>query len=99
MCGELLGAEEHWITEHPDGEHTKCRDWSALPYPNSKILAKLRRRRRALKAALDEVDACGRWMRAAERRWPSGAVDHQLELGGRLDRVKSALGKCDGPLR
>jgi hypothetical protein len=94
VCGELLGAEPHMIVAMPDGEHSRCRDWSAHPWPHARLQRAMRTRYRAIQRALAEVVALGRWLEQRRQMWPRGAAEtvavfdrRKGELARALDRV------------
>jgi hypothetical protein len=98
ICGRPLGEAESWVTAHPDGEHTHCRDWSAAPFPFEHDLAELRKVARVLLATYRQVVEVGKWLAALQQRWPTGAKRgvHQyqakkIDLRERLVRAVKVL--------
>lgn len=73
-CGERLGAEPHWITDVPDGEHVRCRDYRERPFPYDALLRKVRHRYRTHRRLLRSIERLGRWLAERKRRWPEDAV-------------------------
>lgn len=69
VCGEPAGLE-YWIDDRRWAVHTKCRDWTKLPFVFARQLKALRRRRG--EPGVGEVLA---WLEGARRRWPEGAVE------------------------
>ena len=96
-CGEELGADPHFIVDGgPNGEHTRCRDWSERPFFFETVLANLRRRYRQIERRADvdllrDVVELGRWLAERERLWPEGAVETIRQGGARIDSVLSRL--------
>ena len=70
VCNEALGAESHWITKYPDGEHARCRDWSEREWPFERELNRLRLRYRQTTALRGDIAQLGRWLEASRRKWP-----------------------------
>jgi hypothetical protein len=94
LCEKALGSEPHTITVYPDGEHLRCRDWSAHPWPYDSLLRQLRTRYRALRQAQEIIEALGRWLAERRRRWPEGAADTVLEVQRRIDALRKALDRA-----
>jgi hypothetical protein len=98
VCGRLLDEAPAWVTAHPDGEHTHCRDWAAVPFPFAHDLVELRKLARVLLSTYRQVVEVGKWLRALEQRWPTGAKRgvHQYEakkadLRDRLVRAAKSI--------
>lgn len=94
VCERDLGADPHLITVIPDGEHLACRDWRRHPWPHSRLLGQLRRRYRALRRALADVEALGRWLEQRRRAWPEGAADTAIEVQRRCAALGRALDRA-----
>lgn len=98
MCDRPLDEAPFWVTDHPDGEHTHCRDWSAAPFPFEYDLEELRKLARILSSTYRQVVEVGKWLKALKQRWPSGAKRgvHQYQakkadLRERLVRAAKAI--------
>lgn len=91
VCDRPLADAPHWITAHPDGEHTHCRDWEALPFPFAHDLVELRRVARVLLETYRIVVGVGQWLSALERRWPRSAkrsvYEYEAKKAGLRDRL------------
>jgi len=103
ICGNELGAERWWVIpgEYPRGEHERCRDWSAYPFPFERQLDELRKiyRRVAGQAGLAAgrlvTEAAGRELRGLEARWPHEALailDEGRRVVGRAKNELAAAG-------
>ncbi len=83
------------MTEHPDGEHTHCRDWSQAPFPFDSDLAELRKIARALLSSYRQVVEVGKWLGALQHRWPTGAkrgvYQYQAKKAELRDRLVRAV--------
>lgn len=90
-CGREFGAEPHYITRMPDGEHLRCRDWSRELWPLAELEERLRRRWRALRSALAAVESLGRYLRERRRMWPAGAAETMLAIDDRVREIDEAL--------
>lgn len=92
-CGRDLGAEPHFITRPPDGEHVGCRDWVCFPWPPhlEQLGRRLAGRARALRQALELTVELGRHLGERREIWPEGAAETVLEVGRRRRELRGAL--------
>lgn len=98
ICGRALGDAPHWLTQPPDGEHERCRDWSKVPFPLDRELLELRKIARALAEGYRATVRVGRWLSAAKARWPEGTWrvleeyrSQKNELEAKLDRLRKRM--------
>jgi hypothetical protein len=100
VCGAPLadGSGEYWITAHPDGVHHHCRAWHTEPFPFGGDLERLRRVALVARHAWREIVRDGRFLAAAERRWPAAAhriasewLERKRRLQHHLDRLRDQL--------
>lgn len=103
VCGQELGAERWWVIpgQYPRGEHERCRDWNAYPFPFDRQLDELRKIFRKV-AGQDGLttgrlvtEAAGRELRALEVRWPREALavlDEGRRVVGRAKNELAAAG-------
>ncbi|AKF08910.1 hypothetical protein [Sandaracinus amylolyticus] len=73
-CGEPLGLGPWWCIE-TQPFHERCAPWESRAFPLSHEIRRLRSLRRKLTRAIAVIDAVGIALRAAERRWPDGALE------------------------
>jgi hypothetical protein len=96
VCDEEVGSEPWWVVPDrlPDGEHSRCRDYTKHPFPFAEKLNALRRAWSRLadddavaKAALTNL---GRELAALETAWPKpGHVG--VERGAAINAAKAVL--------
>ena len=73
ICGQPLGATEgYWVTDPPDGEHDRCRDWSQVAFPYEHELEALRALARSYLRGYRAVVRVGRDLAAVRQAWPAG---------------------------
>ena len=91
VCGQPAGADPFWITVYPNGVHSRCRDWSGVPFPYDHELSKLRRMYRDLGKLLASVARAGSALHRMQRGWPEGAADGTGEAERLLGEVQERL--------
>lgn len=95
VCGEELGAETWWVTPGrlPDGEHTRCRDWSKHGFPSERHLTELRNLHRRVEAgtARETVRVAGEKLAQMAAQWPAGGADTVSAAADVVDRLKAEL--------
>lgn len=92
VCGEVLGAEQWWVTRYPQGVHTRCRDWGAVPFPYQRHLKLLGRLRHSLEGSAREfVVKADDWLRAMERGWPAPGADGVVRGAELMRRLRTHL--------
>jgi hypothetical protein len=94
ICNHPLGVDPHTITDHPDGEHLSCRDWSKQPWPYERLIRQLRARYVALRRATQLVETMGRWLADRRKRWPDAAPETVLEVQKRVAQLREALDRA-----
>lgn len=99
VCGRPLDDAPYWITAHPDGEHTHCRNWEAIPFPFERDLQELRRVAGGLARAYRQVVAVGQWLAAVRRRWPRGAKRSVYEYEARKADLRERLARLSKSVR
>ncbi len=95
VCGKPLDAP-YWITNHPHGVHEACRDWTRVAFPFGDRVRRLWWLVRGLQQSYWRAVRIGRWMRAAQGRWPNDAlavVRAQRRLWAELDHELDELKK------
>ncbi|MCP4751053.1 MAG: hypothetical protein GY866_09180 [Proteobacteria bacterium] len=93
LCNKPMGAEPHFITEYPHGQHVECwkRQIAGEKFPYSDLLEELRCKAGHMKTAYRAVERFGKWLRAMETGWP-GTRDRLLaEFRGREIELKRAV--------
>ncbi|MBI5498175.1 MAG: hypothetical protein HY904_24445 [Deltaproteobacteria bacterium] len=92
-CGRPFGIEPWWVTHHPQGEHTRCRDWSRHSFPFVRQLTALRRvwRDPAAAPVRAQVAEVGRWLAGLQARWPRDGAEGVLEALHRTRVLRASL--------
>ncbi len=95
VCGTPLSIGGSWfVTLHPKGVHTSCRDWTNHPFPflrHMDELAKIGRKNETSPRAKDLCIRATRALAAHRRTWPGGggaSVEACLKI---TSAVKGAL--------
>lgn len=99
VCGQTLSQGGTWfVTVHPRGVHTSCRDWTSVSFPFARHIEDLQKIGRKRESTDRARDLCARAVRAlaAHRRaWPKGgaaSVEACLQI---TSAVKARLRQCN----
>lgn len=96
VCGHQLGDEQWWVTAYPRAEHTRCRDWAAVPYPFKRHLALMSKLRRTLDGeAREYVVLTERWLKEQLRMWPEPGAQGVIKASRLLVRLRARLVACE----
>lgn len=93
ICGAPLGAEQHIITELPDGEHIACREQrlSGTTFPYDEQVDSLRLLAVILKRQYNLVVHTGKWIAAVSRGWPKTRGIFETDRVERMRKLKSGI--------
>ena len=93
ICQMPLGAEPHFITQLPDGEHVACREQRYLgnDFPHAGQLASLRRLAVLLRCQYRVVVETGRWLAAIKYGWPGTQDAFEMDRMERLTILEKGL--------
>lgn len=93
LCNRPLGADPHFITELPDGEHSSCREitLTGAAFPFDAQIDRLRRLARMLKNQLAMVVETGKWIVTIKSQWPKTRGAFEIHRVERIRKLKSGL--------
>jgi hypothetical protein len=98
VCGDELGAEPWWVLpgQYPLGEHGRCRDWTAHPFPYTRHIDELRKLWRKLTLAEQTgarmvIEGAGKALSAIGATWPAAGAAGVAEADAIIGRVRTAI--------
>jgi hypothetical protein len=99
VTAKLAPSPEPWWVlpgQYPLGEHGRCRDWTAHPFPYARHIDELRKLWRKLTlpeqtGARMAIEGAGKALSAIGARWPADGAPGVAEADAILCRVRAAL--------
>jgi hypothetical protein len=100
VCAEPLGSEQWWVVDYPEGVHTRCRDWSAVPYPYQRHIDLLGRMAKALEGEPRELTMKARaWLTSQRSTWPAAGAEGVVRSSSLISRLRHRLSHSAVELR
>ncbi len=94
-CGAPFGMEPWWVTEYPNGEHTRCRDWTGRPFPFARQLDLMRKLWPGVEGpARTCLHSAGARLAQLQQGWPAGGAGAVLTALETLRALRLALAQA-----